>query len=81
MDYYPTDARDKHISGRVELRCKTNPKGVLTDCTVRSEEPAGGKFGAATLKIAHKFRLKAAYAAALPSDTVIPLKMRWVSPG
>ncbi len=61
---YPTQAQWNATPGRAVLDCVFGADGRLTRCTVASEEPAGGHFGAAALKLAPYFRAVAVPAGA-----------------
>lgn len=49
MNHYPTDALRQDLSGRVLIRCDVALSGVLENCAVVEETPAGVGFGAAAL--------------------------------
>lgn len=53
---YPAKALRLGVEGAATLRCTTRADGVLVDCKVASESPAGYEFGEAALKLAGKFR-------------------------
>jgi TonB family protein len=61
---YPTQAEWNAVAGRAVLDCVFTAAGRLADCSVASEEPAGGRFGAAALKLAPYFRAVAVPAGA-----------------
>ena len=44
---------------RIALACEVRAGGVLTDCAIQSEEPAGQGYGAGALALASKFRVEA----------------------
>ena len=48
--FYPREAADRTVTGRVEIVCGLTPRDRLTDCEVVSEAPVGMGFGAAALK-------------------------------
>jgi hypothetical protein len=48
------------IEGGARLICKVSPEGLMRDCRVALEAPAGLQFGAAALKLADDFRLSPA---------------------
>jgi TonB family protein len=45
------------IDGAARLICKVSPEGLMRECRVAIEAPAGLQFGAAALKVADDFRL------------------------
>lgn len=55
---YPQRALREEVAGATVLRCRVAAEGVLSDCEVASEEPAGMGFGAASLSLAPLFRMK-----------------------
>ncbi|WP_370867953.1 energy transducer TonB [Phenylobacterium sp.] len=58
VDAYPAEARVKGVSGaRVLMNCVVGPGGMVEDCQVGSEAPAGLGFGEAALALASHFRL------------------------
>lgn len=71
---YPAHAQRKEIDGRAVITCKVGYDGLLRDCRVISEIPAGEDFGVAALALSQKFRMipPDAGAASLP-DVTIPV--------
>lgn len=57
-DIYPPQALADRLSGQALVACKVDVSGVLSDCFVTDESPAGYGFGAAALKMSTKFRMK-----------------------
>lgn len=80
--YYPDEAVDKSVSGRVTIICKVNIWGRLKDCVVDSESPAGMGFGEAALRMADKtFRMKPQTIDGKPvDDTAIRIPLRFAAP-
>jgi len=56
--YYPLKAQRLNKDGRVVLECKALASGVLTACSVISEDPPGYDFGDAALKMSCLFKMK-----------------------
>lgn len=57
--YYPAEAMDKSVSGRVTVLCSVLATGMLENCSVVSESPVGMGFGEAVIQMAiHEFRMK-----------------------
>lgn len=55
-DLYPPDALRRGVRGAVALDCLVM-EGHRLNCEIRSEEPPGEGFGAASLAIGTKFRI------------------------
>ena len=66
MRYYPAKAQRANIAGRVVLECKALASGVLTACSVVSEDPPGYDFGDAALKMTCLFKMKPSDPATTP---------------
>lgn len=73
LSVWPKDAMGK--SGRATVACKVNTRGVLFDCQVDSEKPAGAGFGAAALALTPQLLMKPAMRGGAPvvSDVRIPI--------
>lgn len=57
--YYPAEAVDKSVSGRVTVVCKVMATGRLEACSAVSESPVGMGFGEAVVNLAtREFRMK-----------------------
>ena len=56
--YVPAAAKRYGVEGRTLVECVVAASGGLTDCVVRSEEPAGFGFGAASLRAAAGLALR-----------------------
>lgn len=54
---YPGVAKVLGIGGWGQVKCKVDPMGLMTDCAVTMERPAGLGFGEATMSLAPRFRL------------------------
>jgi TonB family protein len=77
--HYPPEALAHRIEGQVRLDCQVTSTGTLTDCRVAQEDPPGQGFGAATLALAPRFKMKAVTAEGAPvggARVVIPLRWR-----
>lgn len=69
----PKLAQDSGISGRALLHCVVTVQGVLKDCTVAWERPAGYGFGEGALKLADQFRMKPATRGGRPVEDEISI--------
>jgi TonB family protein len=58
MRYYPQRAMTAGLEGRATLDCVVGDDGLLSGCTVLSEDPKGWEFGDAALKMSAFFRMK-----------------------
>jgi periplasmic protein TonB len=56
--FYPDRALRRDLSGGATLSCRVSAQGLLRDCAVADESPAGEGFGAAALKMAAFFRMQ-----------------------
>jgi len=75
-DLYPPEALASRLSGQALVACKVDVAGVLRDCFVTDESPAGYGFGAAALKMSTKFRMKPPTENGAPIDgerVIIPI--------
>jgi TonB family protein len=59
-DFYPSSATRNEIEGRATIECHINSAGLLIECGVLGEEPAGEGFGVAALALSTKFRMRPA---------------------
>lgn len=58
MATWPAKAGRKGMSGKATISCQVNAQGLLEQCKVESESPAGEGFGAAALLLAPSFKMK-----------------------
>jgi protein TonB len=63
---YPQTAREHRLSGQADLACRVDASGLLINCFVANESPAGYGFGKAALKLSVKFRMKPAMENGVP---------------
>ncbi len=56
--YFPAAAQRAHLSGRAKLQCVVSAQGVLENCRVLAEAPAGYGFGKTALTMAAQFRMR-----------------------
>ena len=80
--YYPKEAMDKTVSGRVVLVCKTGLDTRVSDCEVEEEMPIGMGFGDATRRMAEaEFRISPAIVNGKPvAGGTARIPVRWVTP-
>lgn len=56
--FYPADALRRKVPGHVLMKCDAEASGLLSNCTVLTEDPPGEGFGDAALKASQLFRVK-----------------------
>ena len=59
LDVYRAQRVPQWKGGHAAIRCRVTARGELTACRVASEDPPGAGFGAAALKLAPIFRMRA----------------------
>jgi TonB family protein len=57
-EHFPPDAQELELSGRAVIECAVSAAGLLTNCQIVSEAPAGFGFGRATLQVARYFKMR-----------------------
>jgi TonB family protein len=55
---YPMSAQRGRVNGRAVIGCSVAATGLLEDCAVIDESPAGFGFGAAALKMSRSFQMR-----------------------
>ncbi len=76
--FYPPAALERGVEGRAVVDCLVTNEGLLTDCTVVMEEPAGMQFGAATLRVTSRFKMRPTAADGTPvGGAHVRLPMNW----
>lgn len=55
--YYPEAAQSAGLDGRAIMQCTVARSGVLVDCEILEETPAGHGFGSSLLRLAPMFRM------------------------
>ena len=79
--YYPEEAVDSSVSGRVRLSCTLRITGFLENCIVQSEAPAGMGFGEAALRLApREFRMKPGTVDGKPVEKTVQISMTFSAP-
>jgi TonB family protein len=56
--FYPKAAAAANVEGDATIRCNVTDAGLLADCTVLQEAPAGQGFGEAALNLAQLFKMR-----------------------
>ncbi len=77
--YYPAAAFEGKVEGRAVIECVVTADGTMTDCKVVEETPAGQGFGAASLRVASRFRMRTTTLDGIPvmgAHVRIPLNWR-----
>lgn len=79
--YYPEEAVDSSVSGRATIRCTIRITGLLENCLVQSEAPAGMGFGEAALKMApREFRMKPGTVDGRPVEGEVTIPLVFTAP-
>jgi TonB family protein len=75
---WPLAAKTKGVDGGATISCVVTEQGLLTDCTVVSEHPAGMGFGAAAIALSDRFLMTPAKVDGkpIPSRATIPVNFR-----
>lgn len=80
-DYYPDEAADRSVSGRVTLLCTLRITGLLENCAVQSVAPAGMGFGEAALRVAPRlFRMKPGTVDGRPVEGEVRIPLTFAAP-
>jgi TonB family protein len=58
MALYPKEAQANRVEGRAVIQCGVSARGLLMDCAVIREDPAGAGFGDAALRMSALFRMR-----------------------
>lgn len=78
---FPADAVSQGLTeGRVVLRCLATTGGLLADCAMISETPAGVGFGHSALAATADARLAPRTIDGAPADSVITFSVRFTAP-
>ena len=57
-NFYPPQALEAGIGGHTQMECTVKADGTLENCHIIAETPAGKGFGAATLRLASRFKMR-----------------------
>ncbi|MEO7643280.1 MAG: TonB family protein [Ramlibacter sp.] len=78
---YPKGAIQRRIEGFATINCTVTSEGMLADCVVAAEGPAGEGFGEAALKLAPNFTMRPLAKDGVPvSGGTVRIPMKWVLP-
>ena len=77
---YPPAAAKANLAGSATVECTVDASGLLADCAVVGEAPAGSGFGAAAMALSPKFQmpLKSPSGASMVGRTV-RFPVRWLN--
>jgi TonB family protein len=81
MAVYPRAAGQKGADGRAVIKCTVNLEGLLRDCTVAEETPAGLGFGPAAIVLAPTFLMKPAMRNGQPVEASVTVPINFKSNG
>lgn len=76
---WPTDAFKKRKGGKAVVGCKVSERGVLLDCVVIDESPAGSGFGKAAIALTPQLLFKPAMKDGVPVESGVrfPVNFEW----
>jgi TonB family protein len=77
---YPAEAKKANLAGSAVVECSVQADGLLANCAVVNETPAGAGFGGAAMALAGKFQMpaKSPSGAAMAGRTV-QFPLRWLN--
>lgn len=78
-EVFPGQAIFEAKDGRAVLSCSAKPDGVLADCKIADEDPAGYGFGEAALKLASKMKMNPCKTGDAAGEAV-SIPIRFVAP-
>jgi len=80
--YYPPAAKERGTEGRATQDCVVTVSGTLRECRVVSETPAGQGFGAASIKISSRFKMRPQTSDGQPvGGAHVAVPIRWTLTG
>jgi TonB family protein len=77
INFWPQAAARKGVGGSATLDCEVDLDGLLQDCKVADETPAGSGFGPAALALAPKFLFKPATQNGRPVASRVQFRMKF----
>ena len=78
---YPPDALKANLAGSATVECTVDATGLLADCVVVNESPAGSGFGAAAMALSPKFQMPAkSPSGASMAGRTVRFPVRWLNP-
>lgn len=78
---WPAKALQEGYGGNATLACIVTLQGVLRDCRVESETPAGGGFGSAALILSRQFSMRPAMKDGAPVESQVRIPINFPKPG
>lgn len=78
---WPAAALRRGISGSATITCQITPQGLLEECAVVSEAPAGQGFGSSALLLAPSFVIKPGMKDGKPVSTTLRIPINFKSTG
>lgn len=79
MAVFPAQAMKQGRSGKAVISCTVSTEGLLRDCTVVSETPAGAGFGAAARVLSSSFLMKPATRDGKPIEAKITIPINFTN--
>ena len=72
---WPREAYRKGLGGKAVIGCVVTVQGALRNCTILSEQPAGGGFGNAGLALTPQFVMRPALKAGVPVEGAVRIPL------
>ena len=77
MGVLPAGAMKTGQGGKAVIACVITVQGMLRDCRVASESPAGQGFGAAALTLSVQFQMRPMVKAGVPAESLVNIPIVW----
>lgn len=72
---WPTEAFKRGAGGKATIGCTVTVQGMLRDCRVLAEEPAGAGFGNAALTLTRQFQMRPAMRGGEPIESTVRIPL------